>query len=168
MTKLHDIKKEILAKADAGEITPQQAVQEFERRVMPGRTYQPKDKNERLKQYATDKELRLRARQSSVPFISAEFNGLFKLSQGLVLVGGVSGQGKSTTAANIVAGFLANSDDKKKAIVITNEETSEAVINRVACIQLGYSFFELQKGRMLADKLNEVTQLAAVSWVFRA
>ncbi len=160
MTKLHDIKQEILDRAKAGEITPEAAVKEFEARVMPGRTYVPKDRDARKAQYATDKELRLRARHSSVPFISSAFNDLFRLTQGLTLVGGVSGQGKSTTAANIVAGFFEAADEKRKAIVLTNEETSEAVYNRVAAIQTKNSFFDLQRGKLKPQSVGEVEDQA--------
>jgi replicative DNA helicase len=158
LSQLKDIKKEIVERARAGELTPEQAVQEFEKRALPGRTYQPKDRDARKRQYYTDRDLRLRARSTSVPFISSAFNPIFKLSQGLVLVGGVSGQGKSTTAANIVAGFLDNSD--RKAIVLTNEETSESVYNRVAAIQTRNSFFDLQRGKLPPTAVQEVEDQA--------
>lgn len=119
-------------------------------RVTGMTTYVPPTKDALRLSYATDNELRRRALASTTPFITSAIQSTFKLSQGMTLVCGVSGQGKSTASANILAGYLASNPDKK-ALVVTNEETAEAVYNRVACIRLNKNFFALHQGR-LSDK----------------
>lgn len=123
------------------------------------RLYRPKEYGERVAQYNRDKALRESTLRNKIPFISPEVSGSFYLSQGLVLVGGISGRGKSTLAANIVAGFL-NSDKKRTVTVITNEESTEAVYNRTACVLLRLNFQDFQRGRLSTRLLDEVQDVA--------
>lgn len=148
-----------LAKVREGVATPEEAIQEVLEQtsslpdvMQTNRTYRPKTREQRKLEYASDKELRLRTIQSSMPFISPKFGPDFKMSQGLILVCARPGQSKSTTAANVVAGVL-DADQNKKALVITNEETAEATYNRIACVQLRKRFIDLHRGKMhRADK----------------
>jgi energy-coupling factor transporter ATP-binding protein EcfA2 len=128
---------------------------------MSKRTYTPKDTKARMEQYDKDKQLRESTLKNKIPFINHDVSEGFYLSQGLVIVGGVSGRGKSTLAANMLAGFL-DSQPRKHATVITNEETTEAVYNRTACVQLGagYSFFDFQKGRLPQAKEEMIAETA--------
>jgi hypothetical protein len=56
---------------------------------------------------------------------------------GYIIVGASTGNGKSTGAANIVESLIRKG---KKAIVLTNEETTEDVFGRVSCLQLNLDF----------------------------
>jgi predicted ATP-dependent serine protease len=122
------------------------------------RVYRPKDRTARIERYKKDQELRKATQKLRVPFVNPQLSDGFYMSQGLVLIGGVSGRGKSTVAANLIAGFLDVS--KKNVVVITNEETTEAVYNRTACVLLKYSFFDYQSGRMSKDRAQEVEDMA--------
>jgi replicative DNA helicase len=149
-----------------GSITPDEAVAEANKiaahkpKIRSGaacndRIYRPKDTASRISQYEKERAIREETLKNHIPFISEGISDGFNLSQGLVLVGGVSGKGKSTVAANLIAGFL-DSQPGKKAIVITNEDSTEAVYNRVACVQLKYNFLDFQRGRMKREQANEV------------
>lgn len=111
------------------------------------RVYTPKKVEERLSRYRHESEVRKQAIKNKVPFLAPVFDGVFSLTRGLVLVGAKSGHAKSTTAANIVAHFL-ESVPEGDAIVISNEEASEAVLNRISCAMLRKSFVRFHKGEM--------------------
>lgn len=94
-------------------------------------------------------------RERSFPFIHPLFHPEFQLTQGLIVVGALTGQAKSTTNANILAGFLDSCPDKK-ALVISNEETLDTVYNRVACIRLKVDFNSYHKGFISATMAEKV------------
>lgn len=147
----------ILHNLETGKASPVEAVTEFEKQTVKlrsGVSYIPPTKIEVTREYANNREMRKRALHSSIPFISPDVP--FKLYQGLVLIGGVSGQGKSTASANIIAGFI-ESTPRKKALILTNEETAEAVYNRIACVILKKNFMEFHRGRLTGkdEKLIE-------------
>lgn len=107
---------------------------------MTGRKYEFKPTSDRINQYQLDKEIRDEIFRNKLPFITPDFLPDFFLSQGLILIGGQSGQAKSTTCANIVAGFLAGTDKEKQCIVISNEENADAIYERIACCILNLNF----------------------------
>ena len=123
------------------------------------RTYRPKDKKARQEQYAKDKALREATLKNRIPFISPDICDGFYLCQGLVLVGGVSGRGKSTLAANILSGFL-RKEQNRGAVVITNEESSEAIYNRTACVMLKQNFLDFQTNKLRESVRRDVETLA--------
>lgn len=133
--------------ADGG-IDPAAAVAAYEARVGTTglRPFKPKTFEQRRSLYERDKALREAAMRNRVPFISPNFSQDFFLYQGLVLVGGVSGAGKSTTVANILTGYLEHSD--KSAFVISNEDSSETVYNRTACVMLRKNFNKFFNGHL--------------------
>lgn len=116
------------------------------------RTYVSKSIEDRLAQYDKDAELREQALSRTIPFISPDFRSFCELTQGLTLIGACSGTGKSTTSANLLAGFI-DYCSEGEAVVISNEESSEAVYNRIACLLLNESFFNVHKNKVsLATK----------------
>ena len=78
------------------------------------------------------------ARHSKIPFISRDCLPSLRLSSGLVLVGGMTGKAKTTTAVNIVCGFLRNS--QKNVYLVNNEENIAAYLNKIACCMMGVSY----------------------------
>ena len=122
-----------------------------------GRKFTPPTEQALLELYDSDEKMRERALEAQIPFISE--NTGFVLYPGLVLIGGVSGRGKSTLAANILAGFL-TTKNKGEALVISNEESLGSIYNRIACIMLGLSFFKYHNGRYTERERRSVREAA--------
>ena len=72
--------------------------------------------------------------------------------ENLYLFCALSGSGKSTIAANISYPLWKQG---KKILVVSNEESKQDVLFRIACLELGYSFNEYKKGQMPADKQRQ-------------
>jgi len=116
-----------------------------------------------------DRENRKIAKSREMPFICDAFDDTYSLTSGFVLVGGQSGKGKSTSVSNIIYGLL-KSLNGRKIRVISNEESTEDVLTRVACLM-----FELNWADYRAENLSQETddkvfalaeQLAEVIEVF--
>lgn len=159
MSNVKLITDNIVDKLEKKEITPQQAIEEVAKSMMTKRKYVPPTIDDVKQKYVTNLVLRDRALASTVPFIDPGVGSEFKLSQGLILVGGVTGQGKSTTSANLIAGFL-NAEPKKKVLVITNEENTAAVYDRVACVLLKFNFKSYYAGKLSKSQTEEVRDLS--------
>lgn len=115
-------------------------------------------KEDQQKLITMDQKRRKDAINNQISFISNKFDPYFKLGMGLILVAANTGGGKSTTAANILAHFIdTDTHGDKKALVITNEETSEDVFSRVSCLMLQKSWSDLRKG-LLSDSDNALIE----------
>jgi archaellum biogenesis ATPase FlaH len=76
--------------------------------------------------------------------------------ENLYLFCAYTGSGKSTVAANISYPLW---KQKKKVLVISNEETELDVIFRIACLELSYSFNDYKKGYMPQEQQMECFRL---------
>jgi hypothetical protein len=76
--------------------------------------------------------------------------------ENLYLFCAYTGSGKSTVAANISYPLWMQ---QKKVLVITNEETKQDVLFRIACLHKGYSFNEWKKGQMPQEMQRECLML---------
>jgi archaellum biogenesis ATPase FlaH len=76
--------------------------------------------------------------------------------ENLYLMCGYSGNGKSTIAANISFSLY---QEKKKTLVISNEEPKQDIIYRIACLELGYNFNDYKKGLMPKSQQLECMKL---------
>jgi replicative DNA helicase len=121
-----------------------------------GRKYTASDEKSRRESYMRDRELRRIALAARVPFIDSETG--IQVYPGLVLIGGVSGKGKTTLLANMLAGFVKHS--QKKAVVITNEESLGSLYDRVACILASVNFNRFYEGRLSAADMAMVEDTA--------
>lgn len=133
-----------------GPLTPTEAQPIWLKSLMPGsaqkpKLFVPKTATDLAADYEAKILDRKMLRERSFPFIHPLFHPEFHLTQGLILVGALTGQAKSTTNANVLAGFL-DSCPNKKALVISNEETLDTVYNRVACVRLKLDFNSYHKG----------------------
>jgi DnaB-like helicase C terminal domain len=101
------------------------------------------------------------------PFIYPGFSesGDFYLSRGMTLVGACSGGSKSTTAANILAGFITY-DPNSLAVVISNEESTDAILHRTACVLLRKPYMAFHKGE-LSPKDTQAIRDCAFSLIRR-
>lgn len=76
--------------------------------------------------------------------------------ENLYLFCAYTGSGKSTVAANISFPLW---KQKKKVLVVSNEETKHDVLLRIACLDKGYDFNEFKKGKMPPQQMIECVQL---------
>ena len=76
--------------------------------------------------------------------------------ENLYLFCALSGNGKSTIAANISFPLW---KQQKKILVISNEETKQDILFRIAALELGYSFNEYKKGQMSLEKQRDCIRL---------
>lgn len=76
--------------------------------------------------------------------------------ENLYLLCALSGNGKSTIAANVTFPLWKQG---KKTLVISNEESKQDVLFRIAALELGYSFNEYKKGLMSLEKQRECLKL---------
>lgn len=65
--------------------------------------------------------------------------------ENLYLIAAYTGSGKSTIAANISFPLWKQG---KKILVLSNEESQQDVLFRIACLELGYNFNDYKKGMM--------------------
>lgn len=158
MSEVESKKLELITGIRAGDIAPKAAVAQFEKltptQVRTGRIYEQKTRDERIEQYRASKGTRITIRQNRVPFIDKRFLPGLWLSQGLIVVGAKSGRAKSTTASNVLAGFLQSVPDKT-AIVISNEEATDAILERTACILMGVSYGDFYAGYSSKERIIE-------------
>lgn len=76
--------------------------------------------------------------------------------ENLYLFCAYTGSGKSTVAANITFPLYKQG---KKTLVLSNEESQQDVIFRIACLELGYNFNDYKKGLMSQEEKMQVLAL---------
>lgn len=76
--------------------------------------------------------------------------------ENLYLMCAYTGSGKSTVAANITYPLW---KQKKKTLVISNEESKQDIMFRVACLDLGLNFNDYKKGNMSNEDTLKVVGL---------
>ena len=150
MGEVKDLTKKLTEAVRVGEIDTRTALDQFNRltptQLSTGRIYTQKNVDQRREKYNEAREVRQAIKRARIPFISRYFLHNFYLSQGLIVVGAESGRAKSTTCSNLLHGFLQSS--QKKAIVISNEEATDAIYERTACIALKKDYTRFFSGQL--------------------
>ncbi len=85
------------------------------------------------------------AAKNKMVFINDDFEDAIPFFQkNIILLAGQTGDGKSTTVANLIRSVICNKNpvtgQKRRALVITNEEATEDVFNRVTCLSKGWDY----------------------------
>ncbi len=73
---------------------------------------------------------------NSLPLVNGLQNHLYMVPPGLTAIGGPTGSGKSSTSGNMVCSTLDHKPNAK-ILILSNEETSDQVLSRIACLRLG-------------------------------
>ena len=76
--------------------------------------------------------------------------------ENLYLFCAYTGSGKSTVAANITHPLW---KQKKKTLVISNEESKQDILFRISCLELGLNFNDYKKGNMSNEDVRRVVLL---------
>jgi len=110
---------------------------------------------ERKAQYELDRTLIRKSQRTQISFLGSDLN----LRMGVTVIGGCTGKGKSTCSANLLADFF-NRYPTKQALVITNEEVSADVLDRIACVHLQTDFYKYRDG-VVPQEVEERVEEAA-------
>lgn len=138
-------KEDVLRLLSDGSLSPQEAVNRYAE-SSKGRIYVRKDKAQIINAYEEEKAIREEAWRRKLTFLHPHFLPNFYLARGITNIGAVSGQSKSTTCANMAAAVL-EYNPGIKVMIISNEENSDAIYQRIACMLLrkNYKDFSLHK-----------------------
>jgi replicative DNA helicase len=92
-----------------------------------------------------------------ITFVNKELTKLIPFTrENLYLFCAYTGSGKTTLVSNILHPLW---KEKKKCLVLSNEETQEEIILRVACIELGLNFNSWKKGEMSLEDQRQAMYL---------
>ena len=104
----------------------------------------------------------MEAMKNAHTFIDPCFDPYFKLTNGFTIIGGETGKGKSTVVANICYQFLADKHPNKKILIISNEENTNGVLSRVACLTLNLPWNLYSTNALRPEESAEVLRVSKI------
>lgn len=113
----------------------------------------------------------MNAAKKKMCFMNKEFDHAIPFyRKNLILIGAATGDGKSTTVANIISESISQVDEegkRRKILVITNEEKAEDVYNRVTCLSKGWHYtnhdkFDDYKVKILTEAIKPLSSVLTV------
>jgi energy-coupling factor transporter ATP-binding protein EcfA2 len=117
----------------------------------------------------------MEAARHKMLFIDETFNSIVPFHKGnFILIGGRTGEGKSTTVANVVRSVIQQKEPKtgrqRRALVITNEENSADLYNRITCNGRNWAYvnhenFTDKQIEIMADSLRYMASTGIVTIV---
>jgi len=108
----------------------------------------------------------LKSVSDGLPFVTEKLSQFVPFFYpNLILIGATTGDGKTTTSSNIVYCMFKN---KLRSLVISNEELTLNVFNRIACLDLGLNFqdfhkFTEEENERLKQKRRELSEYLTVA-----
>lgn len=110
--------------------------------------------NASLKEMFTDIAKYNKMLSQKITFVNDSLTSAIPFTrENLYLIAAYTGSGKSTIAANISFPLWKQG---KKVLVMSNEESQQDVLFRIACLELGYNFNDYKKGMMPINIQSEV------------
>lgn len=95
--------------------------------------------------------------KEKITFINEDLTKVIPFTrENLYLIAAFTGSGKSTICANVSFPLY---QQGKKTLVISNEESQQDVLFRIAALELGYNFNAYKKGNMPIEQQKEVIKL---------
>lgn len=100
---------------------------------------------EEIQKIVEENDAYMEAAKNSMEFINKEFKGIVPFfKRNLIVIGGDTGDGKSTTCANIIASVICKKDPNTgkngKILVLSNEEEKSDIYNRVSALLRGWAY----------------------------
>ena len=93
-------------------------------------------------------------RKHAVVFFNEDISDHFVIAPGsLVVIPSMTNNGKSTIVASLISALV---EDKKKVMLLSNEETEEDARARVSCLRTNVSFGDYKTNKCTQEELNIV------------
>lgn len=120
--------------------------------------YRPRSKEELLKNILKDRSRRQHSLAVNYPFLCSVFHEVYRFTMGFIIIGAKSGKGKSTVLAAMIEHIVQQNSIQGKILVISNEENTEDVYSRIACLMCGCDWVDYRSDNLTTDEYLLIDQ----------